>query len=47
MLPYEDFSLRVSRHDLHKLVDILDDVTPDQLAHLQVGASVCVGGGRG
>ncbi|KAG2493459.1 hypothetical protein HYH03_008276 [Edaphochlamys debaryana] len=37
VLPYEEFSLRVSRQDLHKIVDIVDAVTPEQLARLQTG----------
>lgn len=31
VLPYEEFSLRVSRHDLHRIVEIIDDVTPQQV----------------
>lgn len=36
VVPFEDFSVRLSRHDLHRLVDHLDDITPQQLARLQV-----------
>ncbi len=36
VLPYEEFSLRVPRSELHRIVDILDDVTPQQLEQLQV-----------
>ena len=37
VLPFEEFSIRISRHDFHQLVEILDDVTPEQLAMLQAG----------
>ncbi|KAG2488188.1 hypothetical protein HYH03_013182, partial [Edaphochlamys debaryana] len=35
VLPYEEFSIRISRPDLHRIVEILDLVTPEQLAKLQ------------
>ncbi|GFR40151.1 hypothetical protein Agub_g707, partial [Astrephomene gubernaculifera] len=37
VVPFEDFSLRISRHDLHQLVDLLDMITPQQLERLQAG----------
>ncbi|KAG2485167.1 hypothetical protein HYH03_016057 [Edaphochlamys debaryana] len=37
VLPYEEFSIRISRAELHDLVNILDDVTPEQLKKLQAG----------
>lgn len=37
LLPYERFSLRLNRHNLHRLLDVLDGVTPEQLGRLQQG----------
>ncbi|KAG2485165.1 hypothetical protein HYH03_016055 [Edaphochlamys debaryana] len=37
VLPYEDFSVRISRANLHKIVEILDDIRPEQLKKLQEG----------
>ncbi|GFR49821.1 hypothetical protein Agub_g11761 [Astrephomene gubernaculifera] len=37
VVPFEDFSIRISRHDLHMLVELLDMVTPQQLERLQAG----------
>ncbi|GFR49822.1 hypothetical protein Agub_g11762 [Astrephomene gubernaculifera] len=37
VVPFEDFSIRISRHDLHLLVELLDMVTPQQLERLQAG----------
>ncbi|GFR49811.1 hypothetical protein Agub_g11751 [Astrephomene gubernaculifera] len=37
VLPYERFSLRVSRHNLHLLLELLESVTPQQLERLQDG----------
>ncbi|KAG2499622.1 hypothetical protein HYH03_002561 [Edaphochlamys debaryana] len=37
VLPYEEFSVRISRHNLHRLLDLLEAITPDQLATLQDG----------
>ncbi|KAG2453114.1 hypothetical protein HYH02_002445 [Chlamydomonas schloesseri] len=37
VLPYEKFSVRVSRHNLYRLFDILDSITPEELASLQAG----------
>ncbi|KAG2485164.1 hypothetical protein HYH03_016054 [Edaphochlamys debaryana] len=39
VLPYEEFSIRISRAELHGLVNILDDVTPEQLKKLQDGVT--------
>ena len=39
MVPYEKFSIRVSRHNLHRLFDIIEAVTPEQLAELQQGVA--------
>ncbi|KXZ45471.1 hypothetical protein GPECTOR_54g212 [Gonium pectorale] len=37
LLPYEKFSVRVTRHNLHRLFDLLEAITPEQLADLQQG----------
>ena len=37
MLPYEKFSIRVSRHNLYRLFEILDSITAEELASLQAG----------
>ncbi|PNH07623.1 hypothetical protein TSOC_005904 [Tetrabaena socialis] len=37
VLPYERFSVRVSRHNLHRLLEVLDAITPEQLRRLQDG----------
>ncbi|EFJ41400.1 acetylglucosaminyltransferase [Volvox carteri f. nagariensis] len=37
LLPYEKFSVRINRHNLHRLFDLLDAVTPEQLKDLQKG----------
>ncbi|KAG2485163.1 hypothetical protein HYH03_016053 [Edaphochlamys debaryana] len=37
VLPYEDFSIRISRSELHDIVDILDDVTSEELDRLRAG----------
>ncbi|PNW87478.1 hypothetical protein CHLRE_02g144100v5 [Chlamydomonas reinhardtii] len=37
ILPFEEFSIRIGRNELHQLVDILDDVSPQQLDSLQAG----------
>ncbi|GLI65728.1 hypothetical protein VaNZ11_009332 [Volvox africanus] len=37
VLPYEKFAVRINRHNLHRLFDILDAITPEQLAELQQG----------
>ncbi|GIL81236.1 hypothetical protein Vretimale_1194 [Volvox reticuliferus] len=37
VVPFEEFSLRLSRTDVTDLVEHLDDVTPEQLARLQAG----------
>ncbi|KXZ50252.1 hypothetical protein GPECTOR_17g890 [Gonium pectorale] len=37
VLPYERFSVRVSRHNLHRLLDLIESITPEQLAKLQDG----------
>lgn len=39
VLPYHKFSVRVSRHNLHRLLDILEAVTPEQLRSLQEGVA--------
>ncbi|KAG2493501.1 hypothetical protein HYH03_008317 [Edaphochlamys debaryana] len=39
VLPYDDFSIRMSRHDLHRIVEILDLVTPEELLRLQEGVA--------
>lgn len=39
LVPYEKFSVRINRHNLHRLWDILDAITPDQLAELQQGVA--------
>ncbi|KAG2488194.1 hypothetical protein HYH03_013188 [Edaphochlamys debaryana] len=39
VLPYEEFSIRISRTDLHRIVEILDLVTPEQLIKLQEGVA--------
>ncbi|KAG2426678.1 hypothetical protein HXX76_012988 [Chlamydomonas incerta] len=39
VVPYEKFSIRISRHNLHRLFDIIDAVTPEQLADLQQGVA--------
>ncbi|KAG2488216.1 hypothetical protein HYH03_013210 [Edaphochlamys debaryana] len=45
VLPYEDFAIRISRADLHRIVEILDLVTPDQLIKLQVSMNMMSGWG--
>ncbi|KAG2500342.1 hypothetical protein HYH03_001917 [Edaphochlamys debaryana] len=37
LLPYEKFTVRVSRHNLHRLLDILEAITPQRLKELQQG----------
>ncbi|KAG2488197.1 hypothetical protein HYH03_013191 [Edaphochlamys debaryana] len=39
VIPYEEFSIRISRADLHRIVEILDVVTPEQLIKLQEGVA--------
>ncbi|KAG2488196.1 hypothetical protein HYH03_013190 [Edaphochlamys debaryana] len=39
VLPYEEFSIRIPRADLHRIVEILDLVTPEQLIKLQEGVA--------
>ena len=36
VLPFEEFSVRVGRAEVHRLVDLLDQITPEQLKRLQV-----------
>ncbi|GFR41595.1 hypothetical protein Agub_g2319 [Astrephomene gubernaculifera] len=37
VVPYEKFAVRINRHNLHRLFDLLDAVTPEQLEELQQG----------
>ncbi|GIL58226.1 hypothetical protein Vafri_13293, partial [Volvox africanus] len=37
VLPYEKFAIRINRHNLHRLFDVLEAITPEQLAELQQG----------
>ncbi|PNW87479.1 hypothetical protein CHLRE_02g144050v5 [Chlamydomonas reinhardtii] len=37
VVPFPEFSIRVGRHDLHRLVELLDDVAPQELEELQAG----------
>ncbi|KAG2495916.1 hypothetical protein HYH03_006153 [Edaphochlamys debaryana] len=39
VLPYEDFSIRISRSELHDIVNILDDVKPAELERLRAGVA--------
>ncbi|PNW87153.1 hypothetical protein CHLRE_02g111150v5 [Chlamydomonas reinhardtii] len=39
VLPYEQFSIRVSRHNMYRLLDYLESITPQQLARLQDGVA--------
>ncbi|KAG2488191.1 hypothetical protein HYH03_013185 [Edaphochlamys debaryana] len=39
VLPYEEFAIRISRPDLHRIVEILDLVTPEDLVQLQDGVA--------
>lgn len=37
VVPFEEFSIRLRRADLPNIVDIIEAVTPEQFARLQVG----------
>ncbi len=39
VLPYEKFSIRISRHNLYRMMDYLESITPQQLAKLQDGVA--------
>ncbi len=37
ILPYETFSVRINRHNMHRLFDLLDAISPEQVAEMQQG----------
>ncbi|PNH00896.1 putative glycosyltransferase, partial [Tetrabaena socialis] len=37
LVPYEQFSVRINRHNLHRIFDLLEAITPEQLEDLQQG----------
>ncbi|KAG2488215.1 hypothetical protein HYH03_013209 [Edaphochlamys debaryana] len=39
VIPYEEFSIRIPRANLHRIVELLDLVTPEQLIKLQEGVA--------